>query len=150
MNVAAEQVVGLAPVDEIADGPAAGVHAIAHTVERRAMRWGVADQYQWIEGLEMRQALGQLGFAVLAGSVEGRGTRVTETGHVMLADAHGLLVEIVKAELRAECGDLRSRLVVPGENVDSLAARLHDLSALLKPARPIHQVAGGEIVVGLD
>jgi hypothetical protein len=97
----------------------------------------------------MRQSFGQLGVAVFAGSIEWRGTRITEAGHVMFADAQGLLMKIVKAELGAECGDLRSRLVVAGENVDPLAAGLHDLSARIEATRPIHQVPGGEIVVGL-
>ena len=150
MNVTAEKVIGLVTVDEIADRPAAGMQAIAHAVERRAQRRGVAAQHQWGKGFKMRQTPGQLGFAVLAGGVEGRWARVTETRDLILADAHDLLVEIVKAELLAEGGDLRNRLVVPGENLYFAGAGLHDFSTGLEAARPIHQVAGSEIVIGLS
>ncbi len=77
----------------------------------------------------MRQTRGQLDFAVLAGGIEGRWARVTETRDLILADGYGLLVEIVKTELRAESSDLRSGLVVSWEHVHFLPAGLHDFSA---------------------
>ncbi len=42
------------------------------------------------------------------------------------------------------------RFVIAGQHVHPSGAALHDLAHLVQAARPAHQVARGEIVVGLD
>src|SRR5690348_15191507 len=68
---------------------------------------------------------------------------------MMLPDAQCPPVKVMKTELRAQCRGLFGGFMVTGKHVDALAARLENLSAFIEAAGPAHQVAGGEVVVGV-
>ena len=84
VDVAAEEMCGLMALDEIAHRGGSGVQAGLDLVERGAVRRGVADQHQRVQGGEGLQARGELRFAVLAGRIEGRGAGVAESGDVVV------------------------------------------------------------------
>src|SRR5690242_18739557 len=102
MDVAAEKVFGLLGGDEIAHGRAAGVHPLAHAVERTAIRRTVANHDERLQAREFREPRSHLLFAVLAGRVERSRTGVAEPGDVVSAKLHAPAVKIVEAEPRAE------------------------------------------------
>src|ERR1039458_2860354 len=109
VDVAAEEMSGLAAHDEVADGGGSGVQAGLDQIERGAVRGG---------------GLGDLPFGVFARGMERRRAGVAEAGDLPGADGEVALVEIVQAILIAETGDLGGGFVIPGEYPDLVAARL--------------------------
>ena len=95
MNVAAEKLLRLVLLDEIADCCGSAVQARLDLVERRSVRRRMADQHQRIKGGERLQACGEFGLAVLARSVERRGARIAESGEMVAAGQELPLVEVV-------------------------------------------------------
>ncbi len=67
---------------------------------------------------------------------------------MILAQLHRLPVEVMKAELLAEAGDLCGGLMIAGQDIDVAAARLQNFAALIQAASPIHKVASSKVVVG--
>ncbi len=95
------------------------------------------------------QPLGDLRLGVFAWSVEGRGARVAEPGHLPAADRDVALVKIVQPVTRAHAGDLAGRFVIAGQYVDFVAARAENLAATIEASAPTYLVAGGDVIIGL-
>src|SRR5450432_44388 len=150
VDVAAEEVLGLVVLDEVADRGGARVKAGADAIKLGAVGRGVADEDQRREFGETLEALGKLGLGVFAGGVEGRGTGVAQAGDVPAAHLYVTLVEIVQAVARTHAGDLGGRFVVAGKHVDPVAAGLQNLAATIKAFRPGALVARGDIKIGLN
>ena len=140
---------GLMPVDKIADRAAATVDAIPDAVQSGIERRRVADQHERIQRFEVREPRGQFGFTILTRSVERRRAGVAQTGDVIFANFERLPVEIPEAELRAKGRDLRLRFMIPRKDVDLAGALSQNLSAGLEAAAPVHQVAGRDVVVSI-
>src|SRR5579883_1544874 len=62
----------------------------------------------------------------------------------------GTTVKGGEAKAFAKRGDIRFRFVISGQDVDAAAAAPHGLAHGLESARPAHQIAGGEIIIGFD
>src|ERR1035441_890701 len=123
VDVAAEEMSGLAALDEVANGGGSGVQSGLDQIERGAVGWGVADEDQRVEIGEGGEPFGDLRLAVFAGGMEGCRAGVPESGDVPGAGGEVALVEIVEAVLVAERGDLGGGFVVAGEYPDLVAAR---------------------------
>src|SRR5690242_18065534 len=106
VNVAAEEVSGLAGPDKIAHGGRAGVEAFANTIERGTEGRGVTDQHEGVEFGEALQAFGKLRFAVFSRRVERRGTGIAEAGDLPSSDLQVALMKMMKAVPRAHAGNL--------------------------------------------
>src|ERR1035438_55654 len=76
VDVAAEEVLGLVFVDELAHGARSGMESWADLVERCAERWGVTHQHERSQLGELVEALGDLRLGVFSGGVEGRGAGI--------------------------------------------------------------------------
>src|ERR1039458_7704351 len=124
VDVAAEEVSGLAAVNEIADGGGSGVQAGTDLIERGAVGRGVADQDQRVEARERGQIRCELQLGVFAGSIERGRAGIAEPGDVPGAYGKLPLVKVVQAVLIAERGDLGGGFVIAREYPDLVAARL--------------------------
>src|SRR5581483_10651401 len=94
VNVPAEEILRLLRQQEIADGGRAGVQPVTHAIERSAVWRRMTDQHQRLQPGERGQPLAQFRFTVLTGGVEGRGTRVTQTGDVVVSKPELLPVKV--------------------------------------------------------
>src|SRR5450759_2174010 len=70
VDVAAEEMGGLAALDEVPDGGRSGVQAGTDPIKRGAVGRGVTDQDQRVETRERGEAFGDLRFGVFAGGIE--------------------------------------------------------------------------------
>jgi len=149
VDVAAEEVFGLALLDEIAHRRGARVLALTDAVERCALGWRVADEDERIEFGKTLQPVGELSLRKLAGRVEGRRVGVAKAGHVPAADLEMALMQVVQAVARAHTGDLVCRLVVAGEHIDLATTPLQDLATAFDAACPRDLIAGRDIKISL-
>src|ERR1039457_4957791 len=96
VDVAAEEMGGLAALDEIADGGGPCVQAGPDLIERGAVGRGVADEDERVEIGEGGEAFGDLRLGVFAGGMEWGRAGVAESGDVVGADGEVALVEVVE------------------------------------------------------
>jgi len=147
--MAAEEMGRPGALDEIANGGGTGMHSGLDLIERRAVRRGVADEDQRAERGERDEPFFDLTFGIFAGSREGGGAGVAETGDVEPGGGELPLVEIVQAVLVAQGGNLGGGFVVAGEYPDLFAARLQNLAAAIETLSPGDLVARGDVEIGI-
>ncbi len=133
---------------ELGDGGAAGMLSGADAVESGAVGRAVADQHERVEGGEGLEAAGEFRFGVFARGVEGRDIGVAQPGDPPAAELPGLFVEVPKPVGGAELGDLGGGLVVAGQDPNLVAVPLEDAAAFGESARPVGEVAGGDVEIG--
>ena len=149
VDVAAEEMGRLDALDEIANGGRSRMQTGLDFIERGAVRRGVADEDQRVEGGKGFEACGDLRLGVFARCIERGGAGVAQAGDVEPAGGELPLVKIVQAILIAQGGDLGGGFVVAGEYPDLFTARLQDLAAAIETLAPGNLVARGDVEIGL-
>ena len=96
------------------------------------------------------QPLFQFFFRILARRIEGRGIRIAEPRYLETTHFQVPAMKIMQAELSAEVRDLLRGFVIARNHVHLAGAPLQDLAHRVEMPPPVHQIAGAEVIIGLD
>src|ERR1035438_355932 len=117
MNVPAEKISRLLPLQELPHRPAPGMAQIRDPVEHRPQRRDVANRNHRLQPVELVQPLFQLLLRIFTGRLERRWIRVAETNHVEAADLDPPPVKVMQPEAAAQIRNLLRRFVIAGDRV---------------------------------
>src|ERR1035441_1756350 len=97
MDVAAEEMLRLISIDELAHRSRPGVQSGVDLVERGVVRRRVTDQHQRCQFREPLQSLGDLRLAIFAGRMEWGRAGIAQSGHLPLTYLNVTFVEVVQS-----------------------------------------------------
>src|SRR6202050_571085 len=102
MNMSAEKITRLLPLQKLPHRLTPGMPQISNPVEHSPQRRNMADRNHRFQAIELMQALGKLFFRIFSRRIEGRGIRIPQTNNLKSRDFNPPALKIVQPETAAQ------------------------------------------------